>query len=97
MLTSKQRSHLASLAQDLPDLIQLGKAGKTPALVAQLDRLLDSHELVKLRFSGLKEERKELSRLLAAETRSELVRLIGNTAVFWRRQADPEKRKIELE
>lgn len=97
MLTSKQRSHLASLAQSLPDLVQLGKAGKSPALVAQLDRLLDSHELVKLRFSGLKEERKELSRLLAAETRSELVRLIGNTAVFWRRQADPEKRKIDLE
>lgn len=97
MLTSKQRSHLASLAQGLPDLVQLGKAGKSPSLVAQLDRLLDSHELVKLRFSGLKEERKELSRLLAAETRSELVRLIGNTAVFWRRQADPEKRKIDLE
>ena len=96
MLTSKQRSRLASLAQKLPDLLQLGKAGPSPTLVARLDRLLSEHELVKLRFVDFKETRDELARSLAVGTASELVRLIGNTAIFWRRHPDPEKQKIQL-
>jgi RNA-binding protein len=97
MLTSKERSRLAGIAQTRQDLVQLGKAGLTPALLAQLARLLDSHELVKLRFVGFKEGREELARDLARDTGSELVRVIGNTAVFWKRNADPEMRRIQLD
>jgi RNA-binding protein len=96
MLSSKERSRLAGIAQSLEALVQLGRAGPTAGLSAQLDRILETHELVKLRFGDHKESRKELARELAAATKSEVVRVIGNTAVFWRRNPDPEKRKIEL-
>jgi RNA-binding protein len=126
MITSRDRSRLAALAQGLPDLVQLGKDGASPGLVARLARLLSEHELVKLRFLGPKADslhadsphadslhadsskadgskadgsnvgREELARALAADTDSEVVRVIGNTAVFWRRNPDPEKRRIEL-
>lgn len=97
MLNSKQRSRLASLAQDLDALLQLGKAGATEGLIGQLERLLADHELVKLRFVDWKSSRRELALELAAATKSELVRLIGNTAILFRQQPDPKKRKIELD
>jgi len=97
MLTSNQRSRLAGIAQTRKDLVQLGKAGATEALVAQLSRLLSSHELVKLRFVDRKEGRQELALSLAASTGSELVRVIGNTAIFWKPNPDPEKHTIALD
>ena len=96
MLASNQRSRLAGLAQTLPDLAQLGKGGASPAFIAQLGRLLGLHELVKLRFVGFKDSRGDMARELAEKTGSDLVRVIGNTAIFWKRNPDPEKRKVEL-
>lgn len=97
MLGSRQRSRLASLAQTRPDLVQLGRDGASEGLIARLATLLDDHELVKLRFVDHKGERQELARTLAARTDSEIVRLIGNTAIFWKRNSDPEKRKVEID
>ncbi len=97
MLSPRQRSRLGGIAQTRRDLVQLGRDGASEALVAQLARTLADHELVKLRFIDHKGERTELARVLASRTDSELVRVIGNTAVFWKRNPDPEKRKVEID
>jgi RNA-binding protein len=97
MLTSKQRSRLAGLAQTREALVTLGKAGASPGLTARLGALLATHELVKLRFGDFKESKRDLALKLAAETSSELVRLVGNVAVFWKRNPDPELRRVELD
>lgn len=96
MLSPKQRSKLASVAQTLESLASLGKAGLSDAFVARLDVLLGDHELVKLRFGGHKEEKSALAAEIARRTDSELVRMIGNVAIFFRQNPNPEKRKIEL-
>jgi RNA-binding protein len=97
MLSAKQRSRLSGLAQSRDCLATLGRAGASPELAERLSVLLAQHELVKLRFGDFKESRRELAAELAERTGSELVREIGNVAVFWRRNPDPEKRKIDLE
>ena len=97
MLSSKQRSRLAGIAQTKPDLAQLGRDGASEAFGARLSVLLADHELVKLRFLSHKDERAALAKALAERTGSEIVRLIGNTAVFWKRHPNPEKRKIEID
>jgi len=97
MLDSKTRARLAGIAQTRGCLVTLGRAGASDALVARLGDLLDEHELVKLRFGDLKESRREAAAGLAERTGSEVVRLVGNVALFWRRNPDPERRKIELE
>lgn len=76
--------------------MHLGKAGASEAVIAQLAALLAHHELVKLKFIDFKGEKKEISDELAAATQAELVRVIGNTAVFFRQNPDPEKRKIHV-
>lgn len=95
MLTSKERSYLSGMAKDAAT-VMLGKGGPSDALVAQLETHLACHELVRLRFVDFKEEKGEIAARLAEATESELVRVIGNTAIFYRRNPDPEKRVIEL-
>jgi RNA-binding protein len=96
VLTSKQRSYLSALAQTRDALVTLGKAGESEGVVARLDSLLADHELVKLRFGVFKEARRELALSLAQKTDSELVRLIGYTAIFYRLNPDPQKHRIDL-
>jgi RNA-binding protein len=96
MINTKQRSFLTGLASKNAVFTQLGKGGPTEAFVAQLATLLERHELVKVKFVDFKDQKKEISADLAEATSSELVRVIGNTAIFFRQQPDPEKRSIEL-
>jgi RNA-binding protein len=97
MLSSRQRGYLRGLAQAADCHVTLGRAGATPALEARLAELLSLHELVKLRFGDFKESKRELAESLARSTGSEVVRLIGNVAVFWKANPDPEKRKIDID
>ena len=48
-LTSSQRKRLRGLAHDLHPLVHLGKAGLTDAALAQIDKELADHELIKVR------------------------------------------------
>ena len=72
------------------------KGGATEAFTAQLASLLGYHELVKVRFVNFKDEKKTIADELALATKSDLVRLIGNTAIFFKQNPDPEKRLIVL-
>jgi RNA-binding protein len=93
-LTGRQRRRLMATAHGLKPLVQVGKAGATDGLIGALDAALLDHELVKVRFTGHKEERTKLSAVMAERTRSHLVGIIGNTAVLYRESPDPAKRKI---
>jgi RNA-binding protein len=95
MLTSKRRGALSGLASQLPALLQIGKNGPTDALAEQLKALLDQHELVKAKFVDFKDDKVAIANDLALATKSELVRVIGNIAIFFRQNPDPEKRHPE--
>lgn len=95
-LDNRQKRHLKSLAQKLDATVHLGKAGITEGFVASLNTELDRHELIKLRFDQHKEEKHELAPQIAAKANCHFVWMIGHVAVFFRQQADPEKRKIVL-
>ena len=97
MLSSKQRAALMRLAQTKDCLVSLGRAGASPELAARLAELLAQHELVKLRFVDFKESRRELAADLAARTDSEVVRVIGGVAVFFKASPSPDKHKVDLD
>ena len=96
MLSAKQRSFLGGIASKEAVVTHLGKGGPTPAFSAQLGALLELHELVKVKFVNFKDDKRTIADNLAIATKSEVVRLIGNTAIFYRQNPDPEKRFIEL-
>lgn len=82
--TEPSLRELKSRAQLLKPTAKLGKAGASPEFLAELEKLLTLHQLVKVRFEGFKDERKTLSKELAAQTRSQLVQQVGHTAVYYR-------------
>ncbi len=95
-LTTGQICSLRSKAQRLDPILKIGKQGLSDGLLKTVRDELDRHELIKVKFADLKEQKRELAPKLAEQTQSLLVTLIGNVAVLYRQQADPEKRKVEL-
>lgn len=75
---------LKSRGQVLKPAVRLGKAGVTREFLAEFERELSRVGLVKLRFEGLKDQRKTLSRELADRVGARLVMQVGHTAVFYR-------------
>ena len=59
MITSKQRSYLRKLAHDLDPLVYIGKSDLTENIFNEMDRLLESRELVKVKKFTLYRRAKE--------------------------------------
>ena len=94
--STKQIAYLRGLGQRLEPLVHIGQAGLTDALLASVNQALDGHELVKVKFDAQKEEKKLLAPELAQRTSSVLVQRVGHVVVLYRQQADPAKRKIQI-
>jgi RNA-binding protein len=95
-LKGYQRDFLAAKANKLDPVVWVGKSGGSEQVVAALNEALSSHELVKVRFVSGKEERQETCRMLESKTESTLVRVLGNTGIFYREAPDPDDREIKL-
>ena len=95
MLSDAQRKHLRRLGHDRNPVVLIGNNGLGPNLIAEMDRALTDHELVKVRARvGDRDLRDQLLAELATATRSELVQRIGHVALYYR--PDPEKPAILL-
>jgi RNA-binding protein len=95
MLTDAQRKYLRRLGHDRNPVVLLGQGGISPNLVAELDRALQDHELVKVRARvGDRELRDQILEELATATSAQLVQRIGHVALYYR--ARPEKPGILL-
>jgi RNA-binding protein len=96
-LTGAQKSFLRGLGQKLDPTLKLGKGGLTPTFLAELQRGLRAHELVKLRFLGVeRDEREELCAKIADEGRCVFVGAVGHTALFYRQHPEPAERGVAL-
>jgi len=93
-----QRKYLRGLAQGLKPVVFIGQKGLTPEVLSSAQNALQSHELIKVKFNDFKEkdQKTEISVRIEKETGAENVGMLGHTVVFYRRQEDPEKRKISL-
>ena len=83
-LTNSQISKFKSAAQLLDPMLKVGKAGLSEGFIKSVDAALAQHELVKIKFSDFKEQKKELAPLLAEKTSSHLIMRVGNVMVLHR-------------
>jgi RNA-binding protein len=96
-LTSAQRARLRGLGQRLEAALKIGREGLTPAVLREMDQLLQADELVKVRFTNAdRDARGPLCDQLAADLKCECVGTVGHTGLFYRRHPDPAERSIEL-
>ena len=91
-LTPAQRQTLKGRAHALDPVVLIGAAGLTPAVLGEIHRALDSHELIKIRVLG--EDRHARDRLLieiCGATGAAAVQHIGKVIVVYR------KKPVEVE
>jgi RNA-binding protein len=96
-LSGAQRRQLRALAHDVRPVAQLGRHGMTEPFLAELDRALEEHELIKVRLRGAeREERAMMVDELGVRLRCEPVSVVGSVAVFYRPASEPERRRVDL-
>ena len=81
---------LKSRAQLLQPLVRVGHDGISPAMLKALNDALDQHELVKIKFMALKDQKKVLARAIEVQTEATLVQRVGNTATYYRARKSGE-------
>ena len=86
MLNAKQRQYLKAEAHGLKAAVHIGKAGVTPSLAAELDAMLDSLELVKIKINQNSfEDKTTVIEVLCAKIEGlEHVWTVGHTMLFFR-------------
>lgn len=95
VLTPSQNRFLRGMAHDLKALLQIGGKGVTPAFLAELDEVLERHELIKVKIAAEdREARDSMVAELVDASGSALIQRIGHVAVLYRPAR--EKRQIVL-
>jgi RNA-binding protein len=88
-LTPRQRATLKARAHPLDPIVQVGHAGLTDAVVAETDRALTGHGLIKVRIGGAdRDARATTIDALCARTDSTAVQSVGKVLVLWRPRPD---------
>jgi RNA-binding protein len=94
-LKEAQRKYLRRLGHERKPIVLIGQGGLSPNIVAELERALLDHELVKVRARvGDRGERDRILTELAGATGAEIVQRIGHVALYYR--SNPEKPGILL-
>ena len=94
-LTNAQTRFLRGMAHDLKAILQVGGKGISDALIAEVDRALEYHELIKIKVAAEeRDDRQAMIDQIAARTDSIVVQKIGHVAVFYR--PSKEQRKIVI-
>jgi RNA-binding protein len=84
-LSARERQKLKARAHPLEPVVQVGHAGVTEQVAAELDRALAAHELIKVKITASDRSAREtlcdeiVDRLSAAE-----VQRVGKVLVLWR-------------
>ncbi len=96
-MTSKQRAYLKSIASTYESILQIGKGSITPELCEAVREALAARELIKMSvLKNCADDPKEIARILAERTGSEVVQVIGKKIVLYRPNPKKEERKIIL-
>ena len=83
-LSAAQRRRLRARAHPLAPVAQVGRGGVSDAFVAELDRALEAHELVKVRLRGEREERAAQLDDVTGRLDCAVVGTVGGVAILYR-------------
>ena len=91
-LTPAQRRDLRARAHHLNPVVTIADNGLAPSVVAEIERSLQAHELIKVKVQGAeREQRDTLMQELCAALDAAPVQHIGNILVVWRQRREADK------
>jgi putative YhbY family RNA-binding protein len=88
-MTPAERKALKARAHKLDPVVHVGAKGLTDEVIAEIDRALQAHELIKVRAATLdRNAREEAFELIAQKTHAQAVQHIGKVFVLFRKKND---------
>ena len=95
-LSPLRRRELKARAHALKPVVLIGSAGLTPGALAEIERSLRAHELIKIRVAGFdRGAREEFLAQVCAQTGSDAVQHIGKVLVVFRENPEIAPRAAE--
>ncbi len=83
------KKELKAMAHHLKPVILLGAKGLTEAVIAETEQALVAHELIKVKINGAeREDRLAMGEELCQRLGADLVQMIGNTLVVYRKNQE---------
>lgn len=96
-LSTETKKHYRTIGHGLNPIVTIAGNGLSDGVVAELERALNDHELIKVKLAiNDREERKELVVALCETTRAQLVQEIGKVALIYRAAARPDPKKTNI-
>jgi RNA-binding protein len=91
-LTNKERAHLKARAHALEPVVHVGNAGLTDTVMAEVDRALTAHELIKVRIgTDDRANRVAIGDDICTRAGATPVHRVGKIIILWRpRPADSD-------
>lgn len=97
-LTNAELKQFRAIAHKLNPVVTIAGGGLSAGVLAELERALNDHELIKIKVSlGDRVARDDVITLLTNTLGCELVQRIGHTATLLRRNPEPDPRKSNLQ
>jgi RNA-binding protein len=88
-LTAKERAHLKARAHSLQPVVHIGTTGLTDRVIAEVDRALTAHELIKVKIPVEdRAARIALGDEVCARTAATAVHRVGKVIILWRRRPE---------
>jgi len=89
-LTTGERRALKARAHALDPVVRIGNEGLTAAVLTEIGRGLDAHELIKIRMAGEdRDARSDTLRRVCEELGATAVQHIGKILVIYRQRTEP--------
>jgi RNA-binding protein len=95
--TNQDIKQLRAIGHKLNPVVTIAGNGLTESVLAELERALGDHELIKVKLAvGSREARSAVAQEICDRSGAELVQSIGNVVVILRRSANPDPRLSNL-
>ena len=88
-MTPNEKKQLRAKAHSLKPVVMIGQAGITDAVLVEVIRALEHHELIKVRIRmNDREQRKQDITAICSHTNSECIQSLGRIATLYRKNQD---------
>ncbi len=92
-MTSARKKQLKAQAHSLKPIIIIGQSGLTESVLTEIDKTLDTHELIKIKIRAEREDRKQISQQIIDVSQAELIQSIGQIIAVYRKNPDKKMKR----